>query len=183
MAESADSPVPTPPASPASPGVLPGLARLNEAEPDDALKLLGEVCASRSWIDTVAGRRPYRDTDELFAASDLAMSGLTSADLDEAMAGHAVIGKPRAGDATSQREQSGVRDAGNALLADLADANQQYFDRFGHVFLICATGRTAAEMLDALRERLGNDAGTERDIAREELRKINRIRLEKLVQA
>lgn len=182
----ADSPASSPPPGTRTgtrPGAPPGLARLNEAEPGDALKLLGEVCASRNWIDSVAARRPYRDTDELFAASDLAMAGLTSADLDEAMAGHAVIGKPRADDETSQHEQSGVRDAGDTLLADLADANQQYFKRFGHVFLICATGRSAAEMLDALRERLGNDAAAERVIAREELRKINRLRLEKLVHA
>ncbi|MGW0661804.1 2-oxo-4-hydroxy-4-carboxy-5-ureidoimidazoline decarboxylase [Streptodolium elevatio] len=160
-----------------------GLGRLNAAGPGDALKLLGEVCASRAWIDTVAARRPYRDTDELFAASDLAMAGLTTADLDEAMAGHAVIGKPRAGDATSEREQAGVRGADGDLLAELADANREYFDRFGHVFLICATGKGAAEMLAALRGRLGNDAAAEREIAREELRKINRIRLEKLVLA
>lgn len=170
---------PTPLAEPAAAG----LARVNAADPGDVLRLLGEVCASRGWIDAVAARRPYRDADELYAASDLAMAGLTNADLDEAMAGHAVIGKPRAGDATSQREQSGVRDADDTLLAELADANQEYFGRFGHVFLICATGRTAAEMLAALRERLANDAATERDIAREELRKINRIRLAKLVQA
>ncbi|NUU22252.1 MAG: 2-oxo-4-hydroxy-4-carboxy-5-ureidoimidazoline decarboxylase, partial [Streptomycetaceae bacterium] len=100
-----------------------------------------------------------------------------------AMAGHAVIGRPREGDAQSQREQSGVRGADDALLTELADANRRYAERFGHVFLICATGRTAAEMLAALRARLGNDAATEREIAREELRKINRIRLEKLVQA
>lgn len=160
-----------------------GLGRLNAAPPAAALKLLGEVCASRAWIDAVASRRPYRDTDELFAASDLAMAGLTDADLDEAMAGHAVIGKPRAGDATSEREQAGVRGAGDDLLAELADANREYFERFGHVFLICATGKGAAEMLAALRGRIGNDAATERAIAREELRKINRIRLEKLVLA
>ncbi|MDI2131520.1 2-oxo-4-hydroxy-4-carboxy-5-ureidoimidazoline decarboxylase [Yinghuangia seranimata] len=173
----ADLPEPTD-----SPGG-PGLARLNAADPADTVKLLGEVCASRGWIDAVAARRPYRDLDELYAASDLAMSGLTSPDLDEAMAGHAVIGRPRANDEQSEREQAGVRGADDGVLTELADANQEYFDRFGHVFLICATGRGAAEMLDALRVRLGNDAATERENAREELRKINRIRLEKLVQA
>jgi 2-oxo-4-hydroxy-4-carboxy-5-ureidoimidazoline decarboxylase len=160
----------------------PGLARLNAAAPGEALKLLGEVCASRAWIDAVAARRPYRDAAELRAASDQATAGLTDADLDEAMAGHAVIGRPRAGDAQSQREQSGVRGADTALLTELAEANHDYQARFGHVFLICASGRGAAEMLAALRARLGNDSVTERAVAREELRKINRIRLEKLVQ-
>lgn len=159
-----------------------GLARLNAAAPGDALRLLGEVCASRAWVDAVAARRPYRDTDELYAASDLAMSGLTEADLDEAMDGHAVIGRPRAGDDQSHREQAGVHGAGADVLAGLADANRAYAERFGHVFLICATGRSAADMLAALRQRLGNDPATERTIAREELRKINRIRLGKLVQ-
>lgn len=168
--------------TPAASGAA-GLARLNAADPAEAVRLLGEVCASRQWIDAVAGRRPYRLLDELYASSDLATAGMTDADLDEAMAGHAVIGRPRAGDDQSHREQSGVHGAAADTLTELADGNAEYAAKFGHVFLICASGRSAAEMLAALRARLGNDAATERANAREELRKINRLRLAKLVGA
>lgn len=185
MADHPESTAPSGPPggpAPAAPGAA-GLVRLNGADPGEAVKLLGEVCASRQWIDAVAGRRPYRYLDELYASSDLATAGMTDADLDEAMAGHAVIGRPRAGDDQSHREQSGVHGAAADTLADLADANAEYAAKFGHVFLICARGRGAAEMLAALRARLGNDAATERANAREELRKINRLRLAELVGA
>jgi 2-oxo-4-hydroxy-4-carboxy-5-ureidoimidazoline decarboxylase len=128
----------------------------------------------------VAAGRPYPHLDALLDASDAAMAGLTDADLAEAMAGHPPIGRPKPGDATSAREQSGV---GDELRAELLELNLAYQERHGHVFLICATGRTGEEMLTALRHRIGNDTGTEREIVRTELGKINRIRLTHLVTA
>jgi len=137
------------------------------------------MCASRAWVAAMAAARPWDGRAGLLAANDAATAALTEADLAEAMAGHARIGRPKEGDAASQREQAGVRGADAALLAELAEANAAYEARFGHVFLICATGRGAAEMLAALRERCGNDPATEREVVREELRKINAIRLER----
>lgn len=156
----------------------PGLARFNTAAPQDAARLLHEVCASRSWGAAAAGR-PYDSPDALLAAGDAATAGLTAADLAEAMAGHPPIGRPRPGDPVSAREQSGVHDS---VREELLGLNLAYQDRHGHVFLICATGRTGDEMLAALRERIGNDTATEREIVRTELGKINRIRLARLLE-
>jgi 2-oxo-4-hydroxy-4-carboxy-5-ureidoimidazoline decarboxylase len=155
----------------------PGLARLNSATASDAAALLHEVCASRSWGAAVTAGRPYPDLDALFAASDAAMTALTADDLGEAMAGHPPIGRPKPGDPTSEREQAGVRESEREELLEL---NLAYQDAHGHVFLICATGRTGDQMLAALKERIGNDTDTEREIVRAELGKINRIRLTRL---
>ncbi|MBL1099879.1 2-oxo-4-hydroxy-4-carboxy-5-ureidoimidazoline decarboxylase [Streptomyces coffeae] len=158
----------------------PGLARFNSAAESDAAGLLHEVCTGRAWARAVAAGRPYATVEALLAASDAAMARLTADDLAEAMAGHPPIGRPTPGDATSAREQSGVRDE---LRAELLALNLAYQERHGHVFLICATGRTGEEMLAALSERIGNDADTEREIVRAELGKINRIRLIRLLEA
>ncbi|MFC0599153.1 2-oxo-4-hydroxy-4-carboxy-5-ureidoimidazoline decarboxylase [Streptomyces palmae] len=157
----------------------PGLIRLNTADESGATELLREVCASRSWAAAVASGRPYADPEALYTASDTAMAALTPADLDEAVAGHPPIGRPAPGDRASAREQSGVREAERMELLELGLA---YQDRHGHTFLICATGRTGEEMLAALRERIGNDPDTEREIVRTELGRINRIRLTRLVE-
>jgi 2-oxo-4-hydroxy-4-carboxy-5-ureidoimidazoline decarboxylase len=156
----------------------PGLIRFNTADERDAAGLLHEVCASRAWGAAVAAGRPYGSVGALLAAADAAMTGLTAADLAEAMAGHPPIGRPEPGDATSAREQSGVRDGQREELLELDLA---YQERHGHVFLVCATGRSGDEMLAALKERIGNDADTEREIVRAELGKINRIRLARFV--
>ncbi|MFE0464529.1 2-oxo-4-hydroxy-4-carboxy-5-ureidoimidazoline decarboxylase [Kitasatospora sp. NPDC058965] len=167
-----------PHASVDAPGALGALAA---AEAADLEQLLLEVCSSPSWAAAVAATRPWPDRASLLAANAAAMARLTVADLADAMAGHARIGKPKAGDATSEREQAGIQGVDQALLDDLDAANAAYEAKFGHVFLICATGRTAATMLAALRERYPNDAATEAEIVRGELRKINDIRLGRLL--
>lgn len=157
----------------------PGLVRLNEATAPAASALLHEVCASRAWGASVAAGRPYACPDDLLAASDTAMAALGADDLAEAMAGHPPIGRPKPGDPTSAREQSGVRESEREELLRL---NLAYQDVHHHVFLICATGLTGGQMLAAVKERIGNDADTEREIVRTELGKINRIRLTRLVE-
>jgi 2-oxo-4-hydroxy-4-carboxy-5-ureidoimidazoline decarboxylase len=157
----------------------PGLSRLNEAAAPAATAVLHQVCAATAWCAAVAAGRPYARLDALLAASDAAMAALTADDLGEAMAGHPPIGRPKPGDPTSAREQSGVEDAQREELLRL---NLAYQDAHGHVFLICATGRTGDGMLAALRERIGNDADTEREIVRAELGKINRIRITRLAE-
>lgn len=99
------------------------------------------------------------------------------------MAGHPPIGRPRPGDPASAREQRGMAGAPDGLKAEMLELNLAYQEKFGHVFLICATGRTAEQMRDAVRERLGNAPEQEREIVRTELGKINRIRLARLVDA
>ncbi|SEE26877.1 2-oxo-4-hydroxy-4-carboxy-5-ureidoimidazoline decarboxylase [Streptomyces sp. Ag109_O5-10] len=160
----------------------PGLARFNELEEHAALAALHEACASAAWGRHLLAARPYATPESLYAASDAAMAELGEADLAEAMAGHPPIGRPRPGDPTSAREQSGMAGAADGLRAEMLELNLAYQERFGHVFLICATGRTGEEMRDAVRERIGNPPEREREIVRTELGKINRIRLARLVE-
>ncbi|MGH8774828.1 MAG: 2-oxo-4-hydroxy-4-carboxy-5-ureidoimidazoline decarboxylase [Jiangellaceae bacterium] len=151
------------------------------ALPDDAAEAaLQACCSSRAWVRDVLAGRPYGSADALFAAADAALAGMDERDVDDALAGH-----PRIGDepdsASSRREQSGLVGVDQDTLGRLAEANRRYEERFGHVYLVCATGRTAAEMLAIARDRLGNDPVTERRVTRTELEKINRIRLESLL--
>ncbi|GAA5078107.1 2-oxo-4-hydroxy-4-carboxy-5-ureidoimidazoline decarboxylase [Streptomyces sp. SID10815] len=159
-----------------------GLARFN-ALPDDAARAaLREACAATAWAERLRAARPYADPEDLYAASDAAMAELTAADLAEAMAGHPPIGRPKPGDPTSAREQSGMAGASEDLKAEMLELNLAYQDKFGHVFLICATGRTGEQMRDAVKERIGNSPEQEREIVRTELGKINRIRLGRLLE-
>jgi len=111
-------------------------------------------------------------------AADRALAVLSEGDVDDALAGHPRIGER--GGATSRREQSDVR--GEETLAALAQLNRTYEERFGHVYLVAASGRTGEELLDVLRSRLLNDRETERRVVREELGTINRLRLTRLVE-
>ncbi|WP_328953982.1 2-oxo-4-hydroxy-4-carboxy-5-ureidoimidazoline decarboxylase [Kitasatospora purpeofusca] len=160
------------------PHALDALAATDTAE---LREILLDVCTSPGWADAVAAARPWKDRRALLEANAKAMAGLSVSDLHEAMAGHARIGAPKPGDATSEREQAGVHGADEALLDELRRANAAYEAKFGHVFLICATGLTAATMLDALRERRPNDPATEAEIVRGELRRINDIRITRLL--
>ncbi|OLB67226.1 MAG: OHCU decarboxylase [Actinobacteria bacterium 13_2_20CM_2_72_6] len=161
------------------------LDRFNGLPAADAERELLACCAARTWARTVAGGRPYPDGAALAAAGDAALAELTWPDIAEALAGHPRIGQRAAGSgrdaAWSRREQAGVDGAGAAVRDALAEANREYEQRFGHVFLIFASGRTPAELLAAARERLGHDGPTERRVVRDELAKITRLRLERLV--
>ncbi|MGW2522755.1 2-oxo-4-hydroxy-4-carboxy-5-ureidoimidazoline decarboxylase [Streptomyces sp. NPDC001617] len=160
----------------------PGLARFNVLEEHAALGALHDACAATAWAKRLLAARPYATVDDLYATSDAAMAELTAADLAEAMAGHPPIGRPKPGDPTSAREQRGMAGASEELRAEMLELNLAYQDRFGHVFLICATGRTGEQMRDAVKERIGNSPEREREIVRTELGKINRIRLARLVE-
>lgn len=158
----------------------PGLARLNRAGGRPARDRLRAVCGSPAWAETMAAGRPYATLADLLAAGDAATAALTGEELAHALAAHPPIGRPAPDDPASAREQAGVQDADRAELLRLGLAYQR---AHGHVFLICADGRTGRQMLAALRERIGNDAATEREIVRSELGKINRVRLTRLAAA
>ncbi|WP_395571063.1 2-oxo-4-hydroxy-4-carboxy-5-ureidoimidazoline decarboxylase [Streptomyces sp. BK79] len=159
-----------------------GLARFNASEESAALAELHKACASTAWARRLLEARPFATAEDLYAASDAAMAELTADDLAEAMAGHPPIGRPKPGDPTSSREQAGMAGASEDLKAEMLELNLAYQDKFGHVFLICATGRTGEQMRDAVKERIGNSPEQEREIVRTELGKINRIRLNRLVE-
>lgn len=157
----------------------PGLDALNATTDREAAESLRAVCSSTTWARAVVRRRPFESTDDLCAAADEALAELDESDVDEALAAHPRIGE-RAGSGSSRREQAGV--GGEETLAALADANAEYEQRFGHVYLVCATGRSGVELLEVLRRRLRNDPVTERSVLRTELAAINRIRLRRLVE-
>ncbi|HEX4698669.1 MAG TPA: 2-oxo-4-hydroxy-4-carboxy-5-ureidoimidazoline decarboxylase [Actinomycetes bacterium] len=137
--------------------------------------LLG-VCASRRWADLVAAAAPYHDVAGLQRAADVALGALDESDVDEALAGHPRIGE-RGHDPAARREQAGVdHTTRDALLA----ANREYETRFGHVYLVRASGRSGEELLALLRQRLRNDPAQERAVVRAELGQINALRLERL---
>lgn len=156
------------------------LGRFNAADDATALAALRTVCTSDAWGKDVLAGRPYPDAETLFAASDTAVARLGAAGLAEALAGHPPIGRPKPGDPGSSREQRGMAGAPAGLRAEMLASNLAYQEKFGHVFLICATGRSAEEMRDALRNRIDNPPEREREIVREELAKINRLRLARL---
>lgn len=153
---------------------------LDRAPDADVRQALLDVCASKRWADAVAAARPFGSPEGLHSAADRALDGLTEDDLDEALSGHPRIGE-QAESADSRREQAGV--SGDETLAALAEGNREYEARFGHVYLVCASGRSGEELLAVLRSRLDNDAATERAVVRAELGRINRLRLERLVGA
>ncbi len=159
------------------------LARFNQQDDDAAVQALLACCSSPAWAQRVAAGRPYAFAVRVFDAADRALAALTEADLDQALAGHPRIGdRPTAAHSpASTREQSGLAGADAGVLAALADGNREYEARFGHVYLVCASGRSAAELLGLLRQRLRNDPVTEGAVMRAELGKINRLRLERLV--
>jgi len=141
---------------------------------DDLEARLYTCLASRRWARAVASGEP----------ADEVMDGLTDDEWIEAMKAHPRIGD-RGGDApnSSEREQSRAMQASAATLAALAAENRRYEERFGHVFLIFASGRSAAEILSELRRRMNNDPAAELEEAKRELRKIALMRLRALVSA
>jgi 2-oxo-4-hydroxy-4-carboxy-5-ureidoimidazoline decarboxylase len=150
------------------------LASFNAAATGDAVAVMMSCCSSKRFAAALAAGRPYPSLAAAEAAITAAFESLDWADVLEAIAGHPRIGARAAGQ--SAAEQSGV--AGSSRAA-LADGNREYEERFGHVFLICATGLSGEEMLAALRERLDNDPHTERTLATTELRKITVLRARK----
>ena len=157
------------------------MTSLNDAPDELARQTLLACCSSARWAAEVASGRPYATAGDLLASSDAATAGLAPSDLEQALAGHPRIGDRRGADARSRREQAGVLGAEEATIQALAEGNEEYERRFGHIYLVCATGRSAADLLDLLRERLGNDPETEWGVVRRELGKINRIRLTRLL--
>jgi 2-oxo-4-hydroxy-4-carboxy-5-ureidoimidazoline decarboxylase len=161
-----------------------GLPALNALSAPEAERVLAACCASPRWASAVAAGRPYASPEQLFDAADDALADLDEEDVARALAGHPRIGERAEGDGGewSRREQSGLSGAEPSTLEALAEANRLYEVRFGQVYLVCASGRSAEELLAVLRQRLRNDPVTERAVVRRELGLINRIRLCRLVE-
>jgi 2-oxo-4-hydroxy-4-carboxy-5-ureidoimidazoline decarboxylase len=145
-------------------------------------------CAAPAWGAAIAGKRPYRERLEIISAADAAARDLSWAQVRVGLSAHPRIGERSAGGSKeaswSRREQSTAAHSADELTkAALVDANRAYEERFGHVFLIFASGRTQEEILARARDRLANDEDTERAIVADELRKIALLRLERVLDA
>lgn len=164
------------------------LGKINSVSADEAREQLGRCCGATRWVEAMVERRPFRSADELFEVADQIWYNLSPEDWREAFLHHPKIGDleslKRKFASTSQwstGEQSGVDGAPEEVLRALAAGNEEYEQKFGYIFIVCATGKTAVQMLSLLRQRLGNDPGTEIQTAMREQSKITRIRLEKLL--
>lgn len=153
-----------------------GVERLNALGAEEARAELLACCGSTVWARRMAEERPFRDLDHLRETAERVWGELTREDWLEAFRAHPRIGDPKA-TGRAAREQVATRSAPPEVLAALAVGNRRYESRFGHVFLICATGKSAAEMLEALEKRLSNDRALELRVAAAEQRKITRLRL------
>jgi 2-oxo-4-hydroxy-4-carboxy-5-ureidoimidazoline decarboxylase len=157
---------------------------IDGATPEAAREILSRACGSRRWVERMLLRRPFGNHARLLFAARNEWFGLTEADWLEAFSHHPRIGDRAALEARfpkthdlSSKEQAGVGAAHEDVLTELAQANNDYFDKFGFIFIVCATGKTAGEMLALLRERLPHDRATELRTAAEEQAKITALRL------
>lgn len=161
---------------------------LNDAPEDEARVALTRCCGSSTWVEGMLARRPFADDDAVFAAAEAVWRGASKEDVLEALTHHPEIGANL--DALREKfastanwsagEQGAVAVASEETLVALRDGNVAYRERFGHIFVVCATGKSAKEMLGLLEARMENDPEGEIWVAAAEQGKITRLRLEKL---
>jgi 2-oxo-4-hydroxy-4-carboxy-5-ureidoimidazoline decarboxylase len=170
--------------------MTPALDRLNALPLEEAAERLRACCGSSRWVEAMLACRPFKSADDLLAAADEAWRATGPKDWDEAFAHHPRIGERHAAAqvsatarAWSAGEQGTAAGAGAAARAALAEANEAYERRFGRIYIVCAAGRNAEEMLADIAVRMQNDPDRERAVAVEEQRKITRLRLETLIGA
>jgi OHCU decarboxylase len=165
-----------------------GLDRLNSLPAQEAELEFLKCCGSKNWALRMSDQRPFGDVTELLSKADDNWRSLAAEDWLEAFRSHPKIGEKKAEQTQSEtartwseQEQAGTRDSALETMQALADGNRTYEQRFGYIFIVCASGKTADEILAILRERLNNEPGDELHIAADEQRKITQLRLQKLV--
>jgi OHCU decarboxylase len=161
------------------------LDRWNKAEDSEALRAMTACCGATRWAEAMTALRPIESVVELSLAADRVWSTMEEADWMEAFACHPRIGDRKPAHASakslawSRQEQSSAEDADEAVLAELAAGNALYEERFGFTYIVCATGKSAEEMLTILNRRLGRERAAELREAAEQQRQITQIRLGK----
>ncbi len=156
------------------------IRRLNALSAVEAEQELRRCCGSQRWAQAMTGHRPYALSREILETADRVWEGLESADWLEAFSHHPRIGQQSA-DRWAREEQAIVAQAGGSVMDALLRANREYEGRFGYIFIVQATGKSAEEVLKVLSLRLENEPAVELEVAAEEQRKINHLRLEKLL--
>ncbi|MGH9871829.1 MAG: 2-oxo-4-hydroxy-4-carboxy-5-ureidoimidazoline decarboxylase [Pyrinomonadaceae bacterium] len=164
------------------------LASLNSISANQAEAEFLKCCGSKLWAQQLVAARPYAGLNELLSSADRVWWSLDAQDWLEAFHSHPKIGEKKAAAPTateaqqwSEDEQSGIRDSAQRTLDALVELNREYEKRFGHIFIVCASGKSSEEMLTILRARLENNADAELRIAAAEQAKITELRLRKLL--
>jgi OHCU decarboxylase len=160
------------------------LTDLNQMDPATAEAEFRRCCGSTRWAEAMTEARPFASLDVMQQTADAICTSLDREDWLEAFAAHPAIGDEPAGTSQwSAAEQSGMRSADADMKSRLSAMNREYRKRFGYIFIVCATGKSAGEMVALLTERLSHDPAGELAIAAEEQRKITALRLAKLLDA
>lgn len=164
--------------------------RVDGVPPDEARALLRACGGSSRWVERMIERRPFGSEEAMLSAARDEWFALEPADWREAFAAHPKIGdrdglRSRVAETRhlAAREQAGVDGAPEDVLSALAAGNAAYEKKFGYIFIICASGLTAEQMLAMMRDRLENDPATELHVAADEQAKITQLRLKRLLQA
>ena len=152
---------------------------LNALFDASAVSFFTTACASNAWVDAMATSRPFPDAADVHARAGVVFDGLGEADWLEAFAAHPRIGER--GDAVANREQAGTASASRETIRELIEVNRAYEEKFGFTYIVYATGKTADEMLEMARERLGSPRSVEVATAAEEQRKITSTRLRRML--
>lgn len=165
------------------------LEELNSLSPAEASSLFLDCCGSREWARRMIEARPFTSEEELFLRAEQIWWVLDPADWLEAFAAHPKIGAKKAAPSQAERaaewskgEQAGMNEAEDLVRDELARINEEYLEKFGHIYIVCATGKSAEEMLEICRGRLNSSPENELPIAAEEQSKITEIRLRKLLE-
>ncbi|MBL7716260.1 MAG: 2-oxo-4-hydroxy-4-carboxy-5-ureidoimidazoline decarboxylase [Bdellovibrionales bacterium] len=154
------------------------LKQLNQLPDDEAREAFFACCGVKAWAASMSRSRPFQTMTAMVKTADEIWNRLSPEQKRDAFAHHPRIGEKTGGE-TEQSEQKGASNASDDVKAKLIQGNRDYETKFDHVFLICATGKSGEEMLEALQRRLSNDPETELQIAFKEQSKITRLRLEK----
>jgi OHCU decarboxylase len=165
-----------------------GIERLNSLTHEEAEAELLKCCGSTAWACGMSARRPFHDAGDVLRAAEEAWGVLDDEDWLEAFSRHPKIGERRSATEQtrvekgwSEQEQAGVGAADVEARAELAELNRVYAEKFGYIFIVCATGKSPEQILASLKSRMGNDPETELKVASQEQRHITRLRLEKLL--
>jgi 2-oxo-4-hydroxy-4-carboxy-5-ureidoimidazoline decarboxylase len=165
------------------------ISALNKLAPEAAELEFMQCCTANTWVDRMVAAMPFNHVEALKEQANISWQGLTEADYLQAFEGHPKIGdvsslreKYRSTEKIAAGEQSGVNTATEKTLTQLKQLNDDYQEKFGFIFIVCATGKTASQMLEILSQRIINERSEEIINAAEEQRKILQIRIEKMIE-
>ena len=164
------------------------IEKINMLNYEEVYKAFSDCCGSENWVNKMISSRPFKSKNETIEISDHIWNSISKNDWLEAFEHHPKIGdinslkeKYSSARKLAESEQAGVKDSSIDTLSELAEYNADYLKKFGYIFIVCATGKSADDMLLIIKERINNDPETEIKIAMKEQSKITKLRLEKIL--